>query len=96
MWLARDRGMVEAGTKWQKILEPRWAMGITASRPFLELLVKTLTEQAHDSTGPPLGADISGRTMSLEQVTPRWLEWNDTPRKIKMRHDSQVKVYTPA
>jgi hypothetical protein len=51
MWLARDRGMVEAGTKRQKILEPRWAMDITASRPFLELLVKTLTERA-DMTAP--------------------------------------------
>ena len=96
MWLARDRDMVEAGTKWQKILEPRWTMDITASRPFFELLVKTLTEQAHDGTGLPLGADISGRTMSLEQVVPRRLEWNDTPRKAKMRHGSQIKVYTPA
>ena len=96
MWLARDRDMVEAGTKWQKILEPRWTMDITASRPFFELLVKTLTEQAHDGTGLPLRADISGRTMSLEKVVPRRLEWNDTPRKAKMRHGSQINVYTPA
>lgn len=41
MWLARDRDMVETGIKWQKILEPRWAMGITASRPFFEFLVTT-------------------------------------------------------
>lgn len=88
--------MAEAGTKWQKILEPRWAMNITASRPFFELLVKTLTERAHDGAGLPLGVDISGRTMSLGQVTPRRLEWNDTPRKVKMRHGSQIKVYTPA
>jgi hypothetical protein len=96
MWLARDRDTVEAGTKWQKILEPRWIIDITASRPFFVLLVKILTEQPHDGTGPPLGADISGRTMSLEQVAPRRLEWNDTPRKVKMRHGSQVKVHTPA